>query len=138
MEKKFYKCHRISEGIAEGEILISKDDIMFYLVDPLTGVMIEKDHSIEGKCVAGKILDFPSGKGSSVVQADGIYQLLAQGKAPNGMIIKNPETVLVASAIIMEIPMVDKVDPAFYKEVRNGDFIRIDADKQIISILKQK
>ena len=54
---------------------------------------------------------------------------------PAAMIIEYPETVLVSSAIIMEVPMVDKVDPEFYKEVRDGDMIRIDADNQIIEIL---
>ena len=49
--------------------------------------------------------------------------------------IQYPETVLVSSAIIMEVPMVDKVEPEFYEEVKNGDRIRIDADNQIIEIL---
>jgi predicted aconitase with swiveling domain len=28
------KCHKISEGKAAGEVLVSQDDILFYLVDP--------------------------------------------------------------------------------------------------------
>ena len=56
---------------------------------------------------------------------------------PAAMVIQYPETVLVSSAIIMEVPMVDKVDPEFYKEVKDGDcdMIRIDADHQVIEIL---
>ena len=51
------------------------------------------------------------------------------------MIIQYPETVLVSSAIIMEIPMVDKVDPEFYEVVKDGDIVRVDADNEIIEIL---
>lgn len=135
MNKKRFNCHKISEGIAEAEVIISKDDIMFYLIEPETGKVIETAHDLEGKSIAQKILIFPSGKGSSVVQADGLYQLNQRGNAPKAMILEHPETVLVASAIIMKIPMVDKVDPDFYEIVQEGDRIRVDADNGVIEIL---
>jgi predicted aconitase with swiveling domain len=92
-----WMCHRIVRGKAEGEALISHDSICFYLVDPKTGKVIEPHHDLEGQSVAGKVLIFPGGKGSSVVQADGLYQLKLNGTAPKAMIIQNPDTVLVAS-----------------------------------------
>lgn len=122
-----FACHKVSEGIIEGDILLSSDDLCFYLVDPKTGVVIEKNHSLEGQSIAGKILVFPSGKGSSVVQADGMYQLKMSGKGPKALIIRYPDTVLVASSIIMEMPVVDKVDEQFYKQVKNGDHVLLDA-----------
>ncbi len=124
-----FDCHRIAGGRAGGKALFSSDDICFYLVDPVTGVVIEKGHALEGRSIAGKVLIFPSGKGSSVVQADGLYQLARQGKGPAAMIIQHPETVLVASAIIMEVPLVDKAEGLFYKLVNDGDYIDIDADE---------
>lgn len=135
MDNKRFKCHKISEGVTEGEVIISEDDIMFYLIEPETGKVIEPAHSLEGKEIANKILIFPGGKGSSVVQADGLYQLNAKGNAPKAMIIKYPETVLVSSAIIMEVPMVDKVDEEFYNIIKDGDRIRVDADNGYIEIL---
>lgn len=135
MTKKRFSCHKISEGVGEAEAIVSKDDIMFYLIEPETGKVIEPAHDLEGKSMAQKVLIFPSGKGSSVVQADGLYQLNLRGNAPKAMIIQHPETVLVSSAIIMEIPMVDKVDPEFYEAVKDGDRIRVDADNGVIEIL---
>ncbi|AKL94589.1 aconitase subunit 2 [Clostridium aceticum] len=135
MENKKFSCHKISEGVAEAEAILSKDDIMFYLIEPETGKVIEQAHDLEGRSIAQKILIFPSGKGSSVVQADGLYQLNQRENAPKAMIIQHPETVLVSSAIIMEIPMVDKVDPEFYKIVKDGDRIRVDADNGTIEII---
>lgn len=134
MGKRFV-CHKISEGKAIAEALISSDDIMFYLIEPESGIVIEPAHALEGKCMAGKILIFPGGKGSSVVQADGLFQLNKQNNMPAAMIIQYPETVLVSSAIIMDIPMVDKVEPEFYETVRDGDHILVNADEGYIEIL---
>lgn len=133
--ERCYSCHRISEGIAEGEAIISKDEIMFYLVNPENGVVIEKGHDLEGRSIAGKILVFPGGKGSSVVQADGLYQLAMKQNAPKAMIIQNPDTVLVASAIIMEVPMVDQLNDEFYANLTDGCILRLNADTETIEMI---
>ena len=84
--ERTYHCAKIAKGTAEAEALVSKDAVCFYLVVPETGELIERNHDINGKNVAGKILIMPSGKGSSVVQADGLYKLLMKGKHPAGLI----------------------------------------------------
>ncbi|NPV69348.1 MAG: DUF126 domain-containing protein [Firmicutes bacterium] len=131
-----FECHPICRGVAEGDALVSSDNICFYLTDPTAGKVIEEGHSIEGESVAGKVLVFPGGKGSSVVQADGMYQLAVKGNSPSALIIEYPETVLVASAIIMEVPMVDRVDKEFYRVVKNGDKVKVDAEKGTITVVK--
>ena len=128
------RCRKISEGKVDGEVIVSKDSVCFYLVEPETGVVVEKNHDIEGKSIAGKILVMPSGKGSSVVQADGLFKLAKNDKAPKAMIIEYADTVLVTGAIIMEIPMVHKVEAKFYKTVIDGDVVSLDADKGIIRL----
>jgi predicted aconitase with swiveling domain len=130
----FLKCRKIAEGKAEGEAIISADAICFYLVEPETGLVIEKNHSLEGQSIAGKILVMPSGKGSSVVQADGLYKLMKHHKAPKGIIVEFPDPVLVSSAIIMEIPTVMKVDKKFYELIRPGDYLQLDADQETLTI----
>lgn len=135
MSNKVFSCHKISEGVGEGQVIISKDEIMFYLVRPDTGIVFEKSHDLEGQSVSNKVIIFPGGKGSSVVQSDGLYQLQQKGNQPAAMIIEHAETVLVAGAIIMEVPMVDRVDPAFYAAVKNGDMVRVDATNGVIEIL---
>lgn len=132
---KEFCCHKIAKGVAEGDVVISSDPICFYLVDPENGVVIEKNHDLEGICITDKIIIFPGGKGSSVVQADGLYQLQLQNNAPCGMIIKYPDTVLVATSIIMDIPLVDRVEEGFYEAVHNGDRISLNADGECIAIL---
>ncbi len=135
MSKKVFSCHKIAEGVGEGEVIISKDEIMFYLVRPDDGVIFEKAHDLENQSIAKKVVIFPGGKGSSVVQSDGLYQLMMKENQPAAMIIENVETVLAAGAIIMEIPLVDRVDPEFYQTIKNGDRIKVDATNGVIEIL---
>ena len=129
-----WTCRKIAEGKAEGEAIVSADAICFYLVQPETGVVVEKHHSLEGQSIAGKILVMPSGKGSSVVQADGLYKLMKHNKAPRGIIVEFPDPVLVSSAIVMEIPTVMKVAKGFYQTLRPGDYLQIDADQGKVTI----
>lgn len=133
---KDFLCHRISDGIAEGEVLFSKDDFCFYLIDPKTGVVIEPQHCLYGKSIAGKVLVFPNGKGSSVVQADGMYQLKMTGMGPKALVIKNPDTTLVASAIATELVVVDRAEDAFYEQVEEGTKIRVDAVNGKLTVIE--
>jgi len=122
-----YTCRSISEGLGEGDVILSKDALCFALVEAETGVVLEKGHDLQGKSVAGKVLVMPTGKGSSVVQADGLYRLITHEKAPTAVIIEQPEPVLVSTIIAMEVPLVDTVEPAFYEAVADGDHVVVDA-----------
>lgn len=133
-EGQLLNCHKITGGAVEGKALVSRDPICFYLTDPGTGNIVEKGHSIEGKSVSGRVVVFPSGKGSSVVQVDGLYQLSQKENAPAGLIIKDIETVLVVASIMNEIPLVDSLEEDPFKEITSGDYVRINADKEIVEI----
>lgn len=134
MGKKF-ACHKISEGSAKAEAIISKDRIMFYQVRPEDGMMEEKDHCLEGQIIAGKVLLFPGGKGSSVVQQDGLYHLDRFHNMPSALIVQDPDPVLVAGAIIMELPMVDRLPQEFYDTVKAGDTLYVNADEGYVEIV---
>lgn len=122
-----FGCRSLSEGVAEGEVVISRDAVCFYLVEYETGVVVEHPHDINGRNIAGKVLVMPSGKGSSVVQADGLFKLMKNGKAPAAIIVAAPDTVLVSGAIVMDVPLVDRADAAFYETVKDGDRVLVDA-----------
>lgn len=130
-----FPCHVISEGSIEGQVLHSDDAICFYLVDPETGKVIEKGHALEGQSIADKVLVFPNGKGSSVVQADGLFQLLKHGTAPKALITSSADTTLVASAIILEIVMCDRLAEDFYQNVADDDIVRVDTDARTVELV---
>lgn len=132
-----YTCRPISEGTGEGEALLSTDALCFAMCDADTGCVLEKGHCLDGRSVAGKVLVMPTGKGSSVVQADGLYRLITKDTAPAAVVIQTPEPVLVSTIIAMEVPLVDTVDPAFYHTVEEGDYITVDAVAGTIEIQKK-
>ncbi|MGZ4850526.1 MAG: DUF126 domain-containing protein, partial [Candidatus Bathyarchaeia archaeon] len=102
------KGRLISKGKGEGIALVTSQPISFYGgVDPNTGVIIEKEHELQGQSVKGKILVFPTGKGSTVGSYT-LYRMKKNGTAPAGMINRECETVVAVGAIISEIPCVDK------------------------------
>ena len=134
---KRFACHRISKGQAQARAVVSGDKLCFYQVEPESGIVMERAHTLEGKKISKSVLIFPGGKGSSVVQADGLYQLNMHGNMPSAMIIQYPEPVLVSSAIIMEIPMFDRVEAAFYDTVRSGDLILVNADEGYLELFPE-
>lgn len=132
-----FSCRCISEGVGEGVALLSQDALCFALCEPDSGCVLEKGHDLDGKSVAGRVLVMPTGKGSSVVQADGLYRLISKQTAPAAVVIQTPEPVLVSTIIAMEVPLVDEVDSAFYEAVRDGDDVIVDAVAGTIVIRRQ-
>jgi hypothetical protein len=132
-----FKCHRIVGGRGKGMALISKDHICFYQTDPETGTIIERDHALVGRSIAGKVLIFPGGKGSTVVQGEGLFQLIKRGKAPSAMVIKIPDTVLVSCAVVWKIPLIDRVDEEFYGQVSAQSDLEVDADNVVITLIEK-
>jgi len=115
----------ISKGTAQEQALVTSMPISFYGgVDPNTGEVLEKGHELQGKSVKGKILVFPTGKGSTVGSYT-LYRLKKNGMAPAGIINRECETVVAVGAIISEIPCVDEID---ISKIETGDIIRIEND----------
>ena len=134
---KSYKCRKIVKGKACGEAIVSSDAMCFYLIDPETGTVIERNHAIHGKSIAKKILVLKSGKGSSVVQVDGFYQLWVKNNLPAAIILKDAEPVIVSSAVMVGCTMVDRMETDPYKIIEDGDYVEVDADKGIIIVTKK-
>ncbi len=123
----------ISPGKIEGVALVSPEPIGFYGgIDIKTGIVIEKGHPLEGKSVTGKILVFPSGKGSTVGSYV-IYGLKKNGVAPSGIINKETETIVATGVILAGIPCIDKID---IDKIKNGNTLFLDADIGEVKIIK--
>jgi predicted aconitase with swiveling domain len=132
------RCHKIVGGYGEGDALVSHEPICFYLTDPKTGVVREKTHELAGQNLANKVLVFPSGKASSVVQIDGLFKLASHSLAPKAMIVKEVETVLIVSAVIAKVPLVDRLERDPFEVIHSGDLVKVDAERGIVTIAKRK
>ncbi|MBP9975775.1 MAG: DUF126 domain-containing protein [Synergistaceae bacterium] len=134
MSTKTFKCEHIVAGQTSGPALVSNEAVCFYLIEPETGVVVEHKHVLEGRSMAGTVLVAHAGKGSSVVQMDGLFKIAMKGKNPVAVVLRHPDPVFVSALLVMEIPSVFNVDEEFYECVRDGDKITVDADNGIISI----
>ena len=113
----------IRGGKGEGVALVSQEPIGFLGgVDPETGIVVERGHSLEGQSISGRVLVFPTGKGSTVGSYT-LYRLAMNHLAPAAIVNAQSEAIVAVGAIISDIPMVDQVDIA---QIATGDHVRIE------------
>ena len=122
----------IYKGTAEGEALVTPMGISFFGgVDPDTGVVVEKGHQLEGQSISGKVLVFPTGKGSTVGSYT-LYRLKMNGKAPVAIVNAQCETITAVGCIIAEIPCVDQVP---IEQLTSGAILKIDGEQGQIDVI---
>lgn len=125
------KGRKIYKGIAEGEAITTKDGISFYGgVDPDTGKVVEVGHELEGQSVTGKILVFPTGKGSTVGSYT-LYRMKKNNTAPAAIVNERIDTIIAVGCIISEIPCVDKID---VDEIKNGQKIVVNGSEGTVEV----
>jgi predicted aconitase with swiveling domain len=122
----------IVNGIAEGEVIASSQSISFWGgVDPATGLINDPRHELFGQSIAGKVLAFPFGKGSSTGSLM-ILELARIGKAPAAMINIKTEPILATGPIVCkhfygkEIPVVT-VEKSLFDTLKSGQYVKVDA-----------
>lgn len=129
------KARALVEGIAEGEALVSPKPISFYGgVDPKSGLIVEKGHPLEGANVAGKVLVFPYGKGSTVGSYV-IYELAKRRLAPSAMVNLESEIIIIAGCVLSSIPLVDRPEEDPFKIIKSGDYVKVIAEGKVAEII---
>ena len=128
------KCHKVASGCASGPALVTRDAISFLgNVDARTGMVVDPAHELFDQCIAGKVLIFPGGKGSTVGSYV-IYQLKKRDLAPVAMINIHSEPIVAVGAIISGIPLVDRVTDEVLN-INDDTTIVVDANRERIIIL---
>jgi len=119
----------IYRGQARGTALVSPAAIGFLGgVDAETGMVVEPGHPLQGQSIVGRVLVFPTGKGSTVGSYT-LYRLAKRGLAPAAIINARSEAIVAVGAIIAGIPMVDRVDIA---QIRTGDPVEVNGEDVLI------
>ena len=126
MTRQVHHGRVVYHGSARGTALCCAEPLSFYGgFDLSTGVVTEREHPLCGQSVSGRVLVFPTGKGSTV----GSYALLRlakEGAAPAGLVMATCDTTVAVGAIIAEIPCIDLVDIGAFT---TGDRIVIDGER---------
>jgi len=137
MSKIVLHCRKVAGGTAEGEALVSKQAISWCGgVDPMTGTISERGHELMGQNIKGKVLVFPTGKGSSAF-SHSAHVTRVSGSAPAAIIVReiNPQTAL--GTVVMHIPAVAELDKDPTEVVASGDWVKVDGDKGIVEVTKR-
>lgn len=115
----------IYNGSIQGEALVSEKPISFFGgVDPETGIVVEPGHPLEGQAIAGRVLVFPTGRGSTVGSYT-LYRLKKNGHAPLAILTAECETIIAVGCIIAEIACVDQLP---IHKIQTGSLVRIEND----------
>ncbi len=123
---------KISPGSATGVALVTSMGISFYGgVDPETGCVVEKGHELEGQSIAGRVLVFPTGKGSTVGSYT-LYRLKKAGLAPAAIVNTEAETITAVGCIISDIPCVDHIP---IEKLRTGMQVSVNSESGVVEIL---
>jgi predicted aconitase with swiveling domain len=117
----------IVKGKAQGQVMIAKKPINFLgAVDKKTGEIRDEKHDLFGKSLAGKILVFPFGVGSSV-GAYTIYSLKSNNCAPLAMICSKADITTASGCALANIPLVLATKEE-YDSLIDGKKILLDAE----------
>jgi len=119
------KGRKVVGGQAKGVALVSRDSVSFYGgIDPVTGVVTEPGHAVEGECVTGKVFVFPTGKGSTVGSYV-IYRMAKLGTAPAAIV-----------CVISDVPLVDRIGEEAFRGLESGMVLRVDADAGTVEVVE--
>ncbi len=126
-------------GIAAGEAIVCPDSIQGWSgVSDKTGIIIENGNPEKGKCIAGKILALPYGKGSTGWSGH-FHSASVAGFTPAGWLFPTMDSRTGVATAVLEIPTVTDfpTDVDLFQLIESGDYIEIDGNTGKVTITKQ-
>jgi len=125
-----FKVKPVNDGDCIGRAIIIDNYISFYgEVDPLRGI-----HKPTGKSIAGKVLVFRGGRGSTVGSYV-IYGLKKYSVHPTCMIVEKAEPIIVAGAVLADIPLLKVEDyELFIKSIADNMLIKHYRGEDVIHV----
>ena len=123
-----------SAGVVEGEAMVCAVNLAFALVDPKTGVVKQPGHPWLERSIAGKVLVYPTGQGSS----SGSWWLLNLAHercAPAAILNAQSDVVVIAGAVLAGIPLVHRLSPDPFSSIANGDRVRVPAREGTVQVV---
>ena len=118
--------------MVEAEAIVTQEGISFYGgVDPNSGKVVEVGHELEGQSITGKVLVFPTGKGSTVGSYT-MYRMKKNNNAPVAIVNKEIDTIIAVGCIISEIPCVDKID---INHIKTGQKVLVNGSEGSVEVI---
>jgi predicted aconitase with swiveling domain len=120
----------IVAGYARGTCMTSSDPLSFWGgVNPETGEIIDRHHSLSGRCVTERVLVVPHGRGSC--SGSGVLlEAIRNRTAPAAILVLRSDPIIALGSILGEL-LYDRPVPVICLEVADHDGIR---DGEIVEI----
>jgi predicted aconitase/predicted aconitase with swiveling domain len=107
------------------EALVTEAPITFLgFVNRETGVIEEAGHPADGQSMAGKIIIFPKGSGSTVAPYV-VLELFYRGQSPAAIVNTDIDQQTAPACSLEGIPYAYGVDPAVLQEIPNGAIVTL-------------
>lgn len=137
MSTKHLHGRLVVPGVAEGEALVTQDTISGWGgIDAKTGTIVETRHELRGQSFAGKVLVFPGAKGSSGY-SHFFHLARVAGTAPVAMLFTRMTTKAALGAVVTRVPAMTDFDGDPLCEIKTGDWVRVDADAGLVTIIEK-
>jgi len=144
VEKIVLKGHKGIGGVAEGESLVCREPVnlmadtgnVWLHVTDTTFTNRVGTPSVYGKEFAGRVLVFPTGKGG-IFSTNIMMDVAKVGRAPKAIVNVRTHPVWAALAIVVGIPLVDRLDKNPCEVIETGDYVKVDAEKGIVEVTKK-
>lgn len=121
------------KGNVEGEALVINGRLsLLRSVNLENAVISQPGHEHEGKSIAGKVLVYYSGTGSSG-DASRYWKLRRKGLQPVAIINVKADPVHVEGAIISDIPMVCDLDRNPFEAIVTGDCVKVEDGRVFVT-----
>ena len=120
-----------AKGRASGEALVSEMRFGwgYNTVANESGIIGAYENPLNGQCVKGKIMVYPTVSGTTLGSVGLFYKCQVSKVGPVAIVCRTVHDIDIAGAIAGEIPAVDCLDGDPLQEIRTGDWVEIRADE---------
>ena len=145
MTKIILKGHKGIGGVAEGEALVCQEPINLMAdtgnvwkdLGDVTFTNKVATPSVYGQSFAGKVLVFPTGKGG-IFSTNIMMDAATVGSLPKAIINVMAHPVWTAMAIVVNIPLVDRLNKNPCEVIETGDWVKVDAKRGTVEVTKKE
>ena len=142
MSPKTFKAMGLVSGRAQGEALVSRRAFTFaHGVEPKTGKVTDVRSDIVGSMVAGAVLFYPFGKGSTTASS-WFLETVRSGSAPAAIVTDSVDLSAVIGSVLAKlmydkgIPVLARFSIDLYGEIRPGNRVNVDGSSGELTILR--
>jgi len=134
MKTLIIKGRGLVGGRAEGPALVSRQAISGWSgLDEKSGLVIEKGHPFEGRCIKGRVLVLSGGKGSNGWSVH-FHAAKVRGIGPSALILPKLDSRLAVTVAVLGLPAITDLEIDPFEAIPMDAEVIVDADQGLVEI----